>query len=77
MGKNIDNIETDELKRLIANLHRNYVSAMYHAERYLTLSGTPTDTQSMLKDVVLNLNILRADANELFDLLAPIVDYKQ
>ena len=70
--KNIDGIEIDELKQLIANLHRDYVAAGYHLERYLTISGIPT--HPMLRDAMLNLNGLRADANALFSLLQPLVD---
>jgi len=66
--------EINELKRLIANLHRDYVYTGYHLERYLMTSGIPTDTQPMLRDAVLNLNGLRADANALFSLLQPHVD---
>jgi len=68
--------EINELKRLIANLHRDYVSAGYHLERYLMSSGIPTNTEEMLRDAVLNLNGLRADANALFSLLQPHIDPK-
>jgi hypothetical protein len=75
--KNIDGIEIEELKRLIANLHSDYVYAGYHLEHYLIETGIPANTQPMLRDIVLNLNGLRASTNALFNLLQPLVDPPQ
>lgn len=75
--KNLDNIETDELNRLIANLHSAYVCAGYHLDHYLISSGIPANTQPMIQDAVENLNRLRARANELLNLLSPLVDQNQ
>jgi hypothetical protein len=65
-----------EFPRLFQRFQSDYVHAAYHLDRYLQAGSYPeVHAQEALRDAVLALNVLRASANALFDLLQPRADF--
>jgi hypothetical protein len=67
------------VQQLFQRITLDYVRMAYHLDRFLRAGESPLiDSNLELRDAVLGLNEMRADANTLFDLLKPHVDlFKQ